>query len=58
MRALAVTARATAWAVAAGSARMTTRAPVIVFAVSAGRDPDDQAARGSQGDEPLPVGVS
>ena len=36
VRALAVTARATAWLVAAGSARMTTRAPVIVFAVSLG----------------------
>ena len=36
VRALAVTARATAALVAAGSARMTTRAPVIVFAVSLG----------------------
>jgi hypothetical protein len=36
VRALAVTARATAWLVAAGSARMTTFAPVIVFAVSLG----------------------
>jgi hypothetical protein len=35
---------------------MTTRAPVIVFAVSLG--PDDQAARGGQaGGELLPVGV-
>jgi hypothetical protein len=36
VRALAVTARATAALVAAGSARMTTRAPVIVLAVSPG----------------------
>jgi len=36
VRALAVTARATAWLVAAGSARTTTRAPVMVFAVSLG----------------------
>ena len=36
VRALAATARATAALVAAGSARMTTRAPVIVFAVSLG----------------------
>ena len=36
VRALAVTARATAALVAAGSARMTTRAPVVVFAVSLG----------------------
>ena len=44
--------------VAAGSARMTTRAPVIVFAVSLGGDPDDLAAGGDQaGDELLPVGV-
>jgi hypothetical protein len=36
VRALAVTARATAWLVAAESARMTTRVPVMVFAVSLG----------------------
>jgi hypothetical protein len=36
VRALAATARATAWLVAAGSARMTTRVPLIVFAVSLG----------------------
>lgn len=36
MRALTATARATAWLVTAGSARMTTRAPVMVLAVSLG----------------------
>jgi len=36
VRALAATARATAALVAVGSARMTTRAPVMVFAVSLG----------------------
>jgi len=36
VRALAVTARATAWLVAAGSARMTTFVPVMVLAVSLG----------------------
>jgi hypothetical protein len=49
VRALAVTTRATAWLVVAGSARMTTRAPVMVLAVSLGaiqmtRQPEGKTA--------------